>query len=266
MGLVNILLQSTVVSLSRVGILLLLLNVFFIQAQNSLEQLRQNLTDGYYASAAQILGPAAVRENPDNPEAHFLYSYALYYTEDFAKAREELDKALALVGDAVTPDYTHLNGLITAAQGDLAGAITLLETAFLQSQDYEMAMDWGRIAWQAGDFDTALKAFGAASGTEEGKTQIWPHLNRGRILQQVKGDNEGAISAYNTVLDVFDANDPGGDAPVPPGVVEANFRLGEIYEALGDNLTAKSYYDAALALDNNYTPAKDAISRLARNP
>jgi tetratricopeptide (TPR) repeat protein len=262
--------QYYFVGLPRARIFCLLLGISllisFSTAQNSLEQLRQNIADGFYASAARIAGPSAVRENPDNPEAYFLYSYALYYAEDVAAAREQFEKARSLLNREMSPEYTHLDGLIRAAQGDLAGAITLLETAFLQSQSYEMAMDWGRSAWQAGEFDTALKAFGAASGTEEGQREIWPHLNRGRILQLVKGDTEGAIAAYNTVLDIFDANDPGGDAPVPPGVVEAHFHLGEIYEALGDNALAKSYYDSAIGLDSNYTPAKDALSRLARNP
>jgi hypothetical protein len=49
----------------------------FSLAQNSLEQLRQNLDNGYYASAAQISGPGAIGENPNNPEAYFLYGKAL---------------------------------------------------------------------------------------------------------------------------------------------------------------------------------------------
>jgi tetratricopeptide (TPR) repeat protein len=241
---------------------------FLALAQSTLEQLRQNLTDGYYASAAQVLGPAAIKENPTNPEAYFLYSYALYYTENFPAAREQFDKALELSnagGQDIKPEYIHLNGLITAAQGDLTGAVTLLETAFLRSQSYTVAMDWGRTAWQAGDFDAALKAFAAAAETEQGQKELWPHLNRGRILQQVKGDNEGAIEAYKTALRVFEANDTGGE-PAPPGVVEANYRLGEIYESLGDIPLAKSYYEVASGLDRNYAPAKNALDRLKRNP
>ncbi len=234
-------------------------------AQSSLEQLRQNLSDGYYASAAQISGPAAIREDPNNPEAYFLYSQALYYAESYASAREQFDKALSLMGDNAAPEYTHLNGLITAAEGNLTQAVTLLETAFLKSQDYQMAMDWGRIAWQAGLFDEALKAYQAAATTEQGQTELWPYLNQGRIFQQGKGDFNAAITAYQTALDVFDANDPGG-TPAPPSVVEANFRLGEIYESLGDKPRAKSYYDAALTYDRNYTPAKNALDRLVRNP
>jgi tetratricopeptide (TPR) repeat protein len=237
----------------------------FSFAQNSLEQLRQNLANGYYASAAQISGPSAIREEPDNPEAYFLYSKALYYTDNFPLARTQFDKAMSLVSNP-TPDYLHLNGLITAAEGNLTEAVTLLETAFLRSQNYSMAMDWGRIAWQAGDFDTALEAFAAASTTEQGQKELSPHLNRGRILQLSKGDNEAAITAYKNALTIFDENDPGDNVPVPPGVVEANFRLGEIYESLGDNATAKSYYDAALFYDRNYTPAQNALTRLLRNP
>jgi tetratricopeptide (TPR) repeat protein len=232
-------------------------------AQGSLEQLRQQLNNGYYASATQISGPQAIKENPDNPEAYFLYSKALYYADNPSEARVQFDKAVSLIGDAATPEYTHLNGLITAAQGNLTQAVTLLETAFLKSQDYTMAMDWGRTAWQGGDFETALKAFQAATTTEEGQREVWPYLNQGR-LQQFRGDLTAAITAYETALTVFDANDPGG--PPPPSVVEINFRLGEVYESLGDKPLAKTYYEAALGLDQNYTPAKNALDRLIRNP
>jgi tetratricopeptide (TPR) repeat protein len=234
-------------------------------AQNSLEQLRTQIANGYYASATKISGPQAVRDNPDNPEAYFLYSQALLYAEEISEARVQFDKALSLVGNDPPPDYIHLNGLITAAEGRLSEAVLLLETAFLKSQRYDMAMDWARIAWQAGNFDEALKAYQAAATTETGQKDIAPYLNQGRILQVAKGDAQAAIAAYQTALDVFDANDPGG-TPAPPGVVEANFRLGEVYESLGDKATAKTYYDSALALDRNYTPAKNALDRLLRNP
>jgi tetratricopeptide (TPR) repeat protein len=249
--------------LSRASLLFLVLFTGLSFAQNSLEQLRQNLENGYYASAAQISGPAAVRDNPNNPEAYFLYSEALYYTENFPLARTQFDKAVSLTSNEA-PDYIHLNGLITAAEGDLTEAVTLLETAFLRSQNYLMAMDWGRVAWQGGDFDTALRAYEAASTTEGGQQELSPHLNRGRILQLSKGDNEGAILAYKTAITIFEENDPGG--AVPPGVVEANFRLGEIYESLGDAPLAKSYYEVALSLDRNYSPAQNALTRLLRNP
>jgi tetratricopeptide (TPR) repeat protein len=234
-------------------------------AQNSLEQLRTQVTNGYYASATKISGPLAIKENPDNPEAYFLFSQALYYAAETLEARVQLDKALTLLSNEPPAEYVHLNGLITASEGNLPQAVTLLETAFLRSQDYSVAMDWGDTAWQAGDFDTALGAFQAATTTERGKTELWPYLNQGRILQQAKNDPDGAMTAYQTVLDIFDANYPGG-TPAPPSVVEANFRLGEVYESLGDKATAKSYYDAALYLDRNYTPAKNALDRLVRNP
>lgn len=252
-------------SFSRASLIFLVLILGFSFAQNSLEQLRQNLENGYYASAAQISGPGAIREEPNNPEAYFLYSKALYYTEDFPLARTQFDKAMSLTSNP-TPDYVHLNGLITAAEGNLSEAVTLLETAFLRSQNYLVAMDWGRIAWQAGDFDTALKAYEAASTTEGGQKELSPHLNRGRILQLSKGDNEAAIAAYKTAITIFEENDPGGDAPVPLGVVEANFHIGEIYESLGDAPLAKSYYEVAVSQDRNYAPAQNALTRLLRNP
>lgn len=240
-----------------------------VLAQSQIEQMRDLLARGYYNSAARIIGPSLVESNPDDPEAYYLYSRSLYLTGDVASARAALDQALQLAGDAVHPDYTHLNGLLLAAEGDLQGAARVLRNAFIRSNEYEHAMDWGRVAWQAYKLDEALGAYQAASETEAGSRSSWPHLNRGRLLTFL-GRNEEAISAYRRAIEVFEENDT-GEARPSPAYVEAYFRLGEIYEAMGQAeesnrflQLALDHYRAALTGDPNYAPAIEALDSLSR--
>ncbi len=56
-------------------------------AQTSVDELRQNIQNGLYTSVVQVLAPDLLEREPNNPEVHLLFAYALYYTSDFARAR-----------------------------------------------------------------------------------------------------------------------------------------------------------------------------------
>lgn len=248
---------------------LLLLFTGSALAQTQIEQMRDLLARGYYNSAARIVGPNLVESNPDDPEAFYLYGRSLYLTEDIAAAREALDQAILLAGDAVNPDHTHLDGLLLASEGNLQAASRVLRQAFMQSNEYEHAMDWGRVAWQAYRLEEALEAYQAAGETEEGSRNSWPHLNRGRLLAFL-GRRDEAIAAYQRAIEVFEENDT-GEARPSPAYVESYFRLGEIYEAMGQEQgsnrflqLALDHYRAALTGDPNYAPAIEALDSLSR--
>jgi tetratricopeptide (TPR) repeat protein len=254
-------------------LLLLLLALSLTAAQSpeetrAFEEMAANIRDGYYHVAAQVSGRNLITRFPENPESFFLYAYALYMIGDTANARQQLDIAMSL-SERVTAQYDHLNGLLRASEGDVNGALRILQNAFIRSQDYTIAMDWGRIAWQAGNSQEALNAFRAASQTEVGRRELWPHLNSGRILKSL-GRFEEAIEAFRAAIDTFDAHDtqPLGAGGIPqlpsPGYVEAYYRLGEIYEILGDISLARINYQAARNSDPNYEPAVNALDRLAR--
>jgi tetratricopeptide (TPR) repeat protein len=240
----------------------LLLAPVALAREGALAQMRDLLARGYYNSAAQLNGPNLVQSFPDDPEAHFLYARALYLVGNFASATERLGEATARAGGGVPASHVHLGGLIRAAQGDPAGAVRPLQNAFLRSRSYEYAMDWARVAWQAGLFDEALTAFAEAAATDRGRREPWPHLNRGRVLVAL-GRTAEAITAFETTIDVFEANDPGGLLP-SPAYVEAWFRLGEAYEQIGETTRAEVSYKAARGADPNYGPALLALERLAR--
>lgn len=229
---------------------------------SAFSQMRSLIDQGYYNSAARLNGPDLVRAHPDDPEAHFLYALALYLTGDLAAAQSRLGEAVALSDESV-PAHAHLQGLLRAAEGDGAGALRLLQNAFLRTGDYVIAMDWGRVAWQASQYEEALEAFEAAAGTARGRTEMWPHLNRGRVLLLL-GRAAEAIAAFETAIDVFERTDRGEARPGSPAYVEAYFRLGEAYEELGDMGQAETNYRAARTADPNYGPAIAALDRLTR--
>lgn len=233
-------------------------------AQAAFDQMRGLLDRGYYNSAAQLNGPDLVARYPEDPEAHYLYARALYLTGNLTAASAQLDRAVQLAGATVRPSYVHLGGLLKAAAGDPQGALRSLQNAFLRTQSYEDAMDWGRVAWQAGAYPEALQAFEAAAGTDEGKGQMWPHLDRGRLFMFL-GRYQDAVAELNAAIDVFEANDPGGARPGSPAYVEAFYRLGEAYEQLGDLDQAETNYRSARTADPNYAPAIAALDRLSRS-
>jgi tetratricopeptide (TPR) repeat protein len=237
----------------------------FAAAQSDFDDMADLLELGYYNSAARIEGPELIEHHPEVADAHFLYASALYLTGDAAPARQHLDIAATLAEGSTDPRYTHLNGLLRAEEGDLAGALRLLENAFLRSQDYGYAMDWGRVAWLGGVYDEAITAYRAAADTTRGQREVWPHLNLGRLFTY-QNLNDDAIAAYTTALEVFEAFDAGGSAPPSPAYVEAFYRLGALYEAADDLESARSFYQAARTTDPNYQPAREALDRLTRLP
>lgn len=228
-------------------------------------QMRLLIDGGYYASASQVVGPSLVRANPESAEAHYLYSLSLYLTGDLENARAQLDLARELDGSRANPDFDWLLGLLQAADSHYESALRLLRNAFLRSGDYRMAMDWGRVAWQSGNYQEALRAYRAAGDTEVGQRELWPFLDMGRIYVYL-GEYEKAIEAFDTVTQMFEAAKSGAADLPSPAYVEAFFRLGEVYEAQGDLAEAELNYENALAADPNYLPAVRALDRLKRLP
>jgi tetratricopeptide (TPR) repeat protein len=229
----------------------------------SFAQMRDLLGRGYYNSAAQLNGPNLVRDFPDDPEAHLLYATALYLIGDLAAATSALEAASARTEGVAGPSHLHLGALIRSARGDAAGALPALREAFEAAPSYAFAMDWARVAWQAGEYEDALAAFTAAATTDRGRVEAWPHLGRGRILAAL-GRTTEAIAAFESAIDVFEANDPGGPRLPSPVYVEAWFRLGEAYESIGQLPRAEVSYKAARSADPNYGPAAEALDRLTR--
>ena len=227
-------------------------------AQAEPAALRDLLDGGYYALAAQVEGPRAVNAAPQSSEAHLLYARALYLVGNLENAQTQVKKAQTL---ARTPQQrrsvVHLDALVRAAQGDATGA-TQLEGVFRAAPSYQVAMDWGQVAWQGGNLSSALRAYRAAAATPEGQAEPWPTLNVARVLLQ-QGRYQNALVPLETTLDRLE----GDPSPRPsPAYAETFYRLGQAHEALGSVQEAVSNYSAARSADPDYTPATDALARL----
>ena len=251
--------------------LVLSTSLAYAQTAPALDEMRTLLQEGLYALAAQVEGPELVQSLPENAEAHYLYARALYLTGDLATAEAQLEEVRALSeaeGESQgepKPEYAQLGALIAAAQGDPTRAQALLETTFAQTPNYNVAMDLGRVAWQAGDFERALRAYRAAAQTPRGGREPWPHLHEARLLA-LNGNYEESIKVWNNALNVLDSlsleRNNAANALPSPAYVEAFYGLGEAYEALGEFEQAAANYDAALAADPSFEPATQALTRL----
>jgi len=239
-------------------------------AEEDYAQVESLLERGLYNSAALVAGPALVEKLPDDRHAWYLQALALFLSGDAREARTAADRMLEL-DDA--PDGSgaaaeaHLLGLLLAAENDPAAAVPLLEEAFAATGGYEEAMDLGRIAWQAGETETAAEAFRAAAASARGEREPWPWLDLGRLLLY-GSDLDEAEQALLRSIEVYEAADVGTDLP-SPAYVEAFYRLGQLEErrheedgAAGHLEQARSNYRNALTGDPNYAPARRALERL----
>ncbi len=247
----------------------LLLAATSAQAQDAYQQLADLLDRGLYNTAALVAGPALVEASPEDPRAFELYARALLLSGDVTAARDAFDTMLRLTASELPESASglHLAGLLLAAEGESAQAAGLLEQAFRQSGSYQQAMDWGRIAWQAGDPQQAEEAYRSATETEQGAREPWPWLDLGRLLLFQDRLDE-AEEYLEQAIAVYEAFDTGVNLP-SPAYVEAFYRLGQLAEkrhaASGENAllqNAINNYRNALVGDPNYAPAQTALQRL----
>jgi tetratricopeptide (TPR) repeat protein len=234
-----------------------------IGQHDATRDLRELIERGEWHVAAHVSGPALVARDPRNREAHLLLAHALLLAGQVAAAAEALAQANLLAGEGIPAEHLHLSGLILARQGEARAGAQQLSAAFALQPRYRYAMDWGRIAWQAGDLAEAEGAFIAAAQTDEGLTEAWPALARGRLLV-AQGRHEEALRAFFTALHRYEATDTGEPRLPGPAYVEAWYRLGLTYEALGQLDEAVAAYRTARSIDPNHGPSVLAFDRLSR--
>lgn len=231
------------------------------QPPEGVAALRELLSGGYYALAAQVEGPQVVEAYPESAEAHLLYARALFLVSNHDGASRQLTRAKT---HPTTPelgrDLTHLEALVRAAQGDTANAARLLGRVFRAAPDYRVAMDWAQVAWQGGDLETALRAYRAAADTPQGEAEPWPSLNIARLLLQ-QGHFSEALAPLERTLTILEQD---VSALPSPAYAETFYRLGQVHEALGEVAEAVSNYQAAANADPDYVPAETALLRLNR--
>ncbi|MER5943145.1 tetratricopeptide repeat protein [Streptomyces sp. NPDC001928] len=147
---------------------------------------------GRYADAAKAADTADDRR-PGIP-VFTRYAYVRELRGDVRTAERVLEQALS---SAVSP-------------GDLAYVATQL----------------GQLAWNQGDYDTALTHFARALAADENYV---PALEGRARAQAASGDRAGALKGLKDVVSRY---------PLPGPLVE----LGELYEAAGDKVKADDQY------------------------
>lgn len=249
-------------SLLRALVLLMLLSHALAQT-DAVRDLRNLIEGGDWHTAAAVNAPAVLAQWPQNREAHYLFAHALLLSGQVAAAAESLTTANALARDGIPAEHLHLRGLILAEQGEAREGAAQIRAAFALQPRYRYAMDWGRTAWQAGDWSQAEDAFVAAGQTDEGLLEAWPALARGRLLA-AQGRHEEAVRAYLTALHRYEMHDTSEPRLPGPAYVEAWFRLGLTYEALASLEEAVAAYRTARSIDPNHGPSVLAFDRLSR--
>ncbi|WP_406417222.1 tetratricopeptide repeat protein [Streptomyces sp. NBC_01614] len=143
---------------------------------------------------------------------------------DAAKAADTADDRRPGVPVFTRYAYVHeLRGDVTTAQRVLQQA---LSSAVAPGDIAFVATQLGQLAWNQGDYDTALTHYARALAADENYV---PALEGRARAQAASGDRAGAIKGLKDVVSRY---------PLPGPLVE----LGELYEATGDRTKADDQY------------------------
>ena len=171
---------------------------------------------------------------------------ALFAVDSTEAALEELTRVGELANSAtVAPSWLANIGKVMSRHGLVEEADEILETA-IQRLDESIPADRaavallrGEIGLAGGDFQGAVNHFRTASALGENPFQR-ESLAFG--LYQA-GDLEGALDQYLTFLD-----QPELGWEAQEFWLRSHYRVGQIYEALGDPATALEFYGALLGI------------------
>ena len=213
---------------------------------------------GEYNFVAQFEGPQLIKDFPKQAHAHYLYSYSLYLTGDFSKAKSKLSEALSLV-NSIPADYLWLNGLLETSSYNFDKAISLLEKAYKLRPSYIIAMDMGHVAWQKGDYQKAIKAYQLAKRFPEGNKKPWPYINQAKLFSY-----QGNYLEVTKVLQNF-LNLQENREKLPLVYEEVFYLLGQAYQELGDVESARANYEATLAINPKHSLTLRALIQLAND-
>ncbi|HET7535600.1 MAG TPA: tetratricopeptide repeat protein [Candidatus Didemnitutus sp.] len=248
---------------------------------------------------ARAVCEKALAADPKNAEAQFYLGMSYLSRNDYEHATPELEKATELA--PTNSEYFRRLGEAYGSTAQNAGLFSKMSWAKKCKAAFEKAveLDPKNIRARQSLMDYLRQAPGIAGGSmEQAYVQAAEiqklDLNQGRIayatLYVVEKKYNEAFAIYEDVLkqkpDDYAALyaigrlsavsgerlDQGVDAlkkclaaKAPdgqPGPAPVNWRLGNIWEKKGDKAAAKSAYEAALAVDPNFSQAADALKKL----
>jgi len=187
----------------------------------------------------------AARANP-------LYRYNLavtyYDQQDYEKARQEIDTALA--GNPDNADFLNMAGKIALARGDEAAALDYYQRAAAKQRSLWHQVDLAKLLTSTGAAE-APAAWDALVEVYAGYVDAW--LERGWHYYETERYEE-ALSDYRQALALV------------PEDEESENRLAITLAAQGDSAAAEQHYRNALALNPNTTIYTNLIDLLSVDP
>lgn len=222
----------------------------------------------------------ALLKNPKDPRARLNLAKGDLINKDYKTAFSQINDVLR--ADPYFTEAYYLKGMVYKDLKDTAKAISSFQTALQVQPDYKEAhMQLGLIARGQGD-STALQYFRNAYNADT--ADLFPIYVRGQYFQDRK-EWSRAKDEYRFALahapQYADAHFAMGyvylqqdsvtqalpyfrkAAQLDPKNPNAAFNAGICEEYLGNTAAAKTQYEAALKAAPDYTPAREALTRVS---
>jgi len=255
-----------------------------IKIDSTLPAYYNTLVDAYFSQnntrQAKDLLEIVEKKFPENTVA-LLKSAELYFlVRQYQKAIDQVNKALKV--DAALAKGYFLKGSIYRESGDTARAISSLETAIEQDNQYEdayydlgiiyaarrnpIALEYynnvlrvnpnnedaryarARLLQDVNKPDEAIAEYSAIL-LKNKKCDIC-YYNMGAIYIEMKKDNEKAVEYFSKAIEIN------------PEYVGAYFARGYSYSKMDKKDKAKADYEACLRISPNYEAALEGLSKL----
>jgi len=193
--------------------------------------------------------------DPDNLQVQHALAIALLRKGKEAEAGQRLEKLLELNPRVLEARY-NLSTLYLN-QGRYADCIEQSKILFDDptfTAPWRALTNWGWAAYNLGDLDVAREQLEYA---REYNGRYWPTLLNLGILEQAQGNKMEAILSYEQVL---------GLSPGPSATAEVNYRLAEIYIAMGKQREAMGHLRTAVvkAPDDPWGQKSEAFLKTLR--
>jgi serine/threonine-protein kinase len=188
-------------------------------------------SDRVWADRAMASTATAIQLEPDRPSVRYIAALTLFRGGNHAKAREEVERALAL--QPTYEDAIRLHARILMRQGAVdEGLAEFKKVMALRPNAVSLYSDLGNALYDASRYPEALAAFEKAIELSPGSSV---NLTRAGVTAQLMGERQRALEFYERA-----------NAIQPRAETYSN--MGTIYYGLGDYERAARSYEGALLI------------------
>ena len=167
------------------------------------------------------------------------WTYAIGKEKRYDLARDEMKKALA-----VNPDYKeacYAMGMFYGYEDNYTVAKVWMDKAIAMDADFLLAHKWrGIICGEMAQYEEAVKSFGAAILLDPMNADLY--VRRAKMSVAL-GKLDDALRDLNFAYEL------------EPKAKRTLLYLGDVYQKVGNDEKALSFYEKAVAVDENYDDA-----------